>query len=156
MSKNTMYKISFSGNPLKEFTDSKKMLAIEKPCLYFLCEKDSKSPFYIGEYGKSTTYDVVTRIKCRFRNSGTLARVSNNMRAFGYEVPSEFDAYIKVLLKKYQNVCYRESLEAWIIHKICHNKKAQSSTFCVAKHTAPKHPLSKEADKIIDEFENYS
>ena len=151
-----MHKIYFSGSPLKESSTKKKIPGVGKPCLYFLCEKDTKSPFYIGEYGKSKTYDVVTRIKCHFRNSGTLARVSNNMAAFGYNVPSEFDAYIKVLTKKYENVCYRESLEAWIIHKICHNKKTQNNKFCVTKHIAPKHALSKEADKIINEFENYS
>lgn len=145
--------MSFSGIPLKEISGIKKTLGIGQPCLYFLCEIGSKLPFYIGEYGKSETYDVVTRIKRHFRNSGTLARVSNNMRAFGYGVPTEFDAYIKVLSKKYKNICYRESLEAWVIHKICHVNKKQNRKFCVTKHIVPKHSLSKEAENIIDEFE---
>jgi hypothetical protein len=156
MSKNPLIKVSFSGSPLVGDSGNSLLPKTGIPCLYLLCKKDEKSPFYIGEYGKSQKYDVVTRIKRHFGSSGTLARVSNNMHAFGYNLPEEFDAYIKPLIKKYENTCYRESLEAWVIHKICHVKKTQNSTFCVTKHIAPKHNLSQSADDVINEFDNYS
>ena len=122
------------------------------PYLYLLCEKNSKLPFYIGEYGKSETYNVVTRIKKHFSNAGTLSRVSINLTFFGYPIPTSFDAYIKKLPEEFKNTCNRESLEAWVIHKVCHQHKMQDEKFCVTKYIAPRHDYSKCAQDIIDEF----
>lgn len=58
---NNMQKIHFSGNPLK--ADIEEEPKIGAPYLYILCDKGSKKSFNIGEYGKSKTYNVITRIK---------------------------------------------------------------------------------------------
>ncbi|BEV17814.1 hypothetical protein HBDW_46020 [Herbaspirillum sp. DW155] len=109
----------------------------KNPAVYFLVRPDSTAPFYVGEYGKAATYDVVERIRRHFGATGTLRRVALNMGAYGYDLPTEFTAYVKMLGPDYQDVERRTSLEAWLIHILCHDLKKQSSEFCVVKHNAP-------------------
>jgi len=151
-----MKKLRFAGKPLK--TDLGEFASPENgvPFIYLLTEKDSKEPFYIGEYGKASTYNIITRIKRHFAKTGTLARVALNMPRFGHELPSEFDAYIKELSTEFKDHRKRASLEAWVIHTVCHQKKIQSSKFCVTKYVSPEDECSVEAKKIVKEFEECS
>lgn len=127
---------------------------IGHPAVYFLVDSGTTTPFYVGEYGKSEKYDVVERIRFHFHSSGgTRARVLLNMAAFGYSLPPTFTAYVKLLGEDYQNGPRRESLEAWIIHILCHERKAQSSQFCVVSHVAPRHIEERAvARQILDEL----
>ncbi|WP_178098845.1 hypothetical protein, partial [Pseudomonas sp. H3(2019)] len=119
---------------------------------YFLVQSGSKSPFYIGEYGKAEGYNVIERISRHFANSGTLRRVAINLSAFGVPQPSKFSAYVKQLPDEYRDDAKRKSLEAWIIHIVCHELKIQSKSFCVVKYQAPTHNEQAIAREIINEF----
>lgn len=123
-----------------------------RPFVYLLTEPGSERPFYIGEYGKAKTYNVLNRIRRHFWKSGTLARVANNLPRFNHEVPAEFDAYIKELDDSFSSTKKRQSLEAWLIYIVCHVKKYQSDKFCVTKYSAPTEDYSEMAMRILDEF----
>lgn len=122
------------------------------PFVYFLVESGSKNPFYIGEYGKAEGYNVIERIRRHFANSGTLRRVALNLSAFGVPQPPNFTAYVKQLPEEYRDDLKRKSLEAWIIHIVCHELKTQSPSFCVVKYQAPTHNEQATAREIINEF----
>jgi hypothetical protein len=146
-----MERINYSGRPpipsVENFAPKP-----GEPSVYFLTEDSSKEPFYIGEYGKAKTYNVIKRIQRHFANSGTLRRVALNLAAFGINNPSAFSAYIEQLPDEYRDDKKRKSLEAWIIHIVCHELKMQSSSFCVVKYEAPSSDEEKFARQIIDEF----
>ena len=123
------------------------------PFVYFLTAYGTKDPFYIGEYGKATGYNVIKRISSHFANSGTLRRVANNLDAFCVVKPDTFSAYIKQLPDKYRDDGRRKSLEAWIIFIVCHEKKIQSRNFCVVRYQAPTYNEQVYARQIINELE---
>lgn len=128
------------------------------PFVYFLTEPDFRVPFYVGECGQSASYNVAGRIRRHFHASGTMARVRRNMNFFGFAVPEEFDAYIRQLPDKYSDKAERQSLEGWVIHKLCHSTKKQHAQFCVTKYSAPT-PTSDAgnlADQILSELYAYS
>ena len=151
-----MKKLEFSGAPLRtdlgDFAKPKNGV----PFIYILTEIDSKAPFYIGEYGKAQTYNVISRIKRHFGRSGTLARVALNMPKFGHNLPSRFNAYVKELPNDFKDISKRISLEAWVIYKACHVEKMQDNKFCVTKYAAPTHDYSELASKILAEFKECS
>lgn len=147
-----MKKLRFKGSPLKAELGNFAAPENGVPFIYLLTDTDSKEPFYIGEYGKASTYNVITRIQRHFAKSGTLARVALNMPRFGHQLPGEFDAYIKELSEEFKDHKKRAELEAWVIHVVCHQKKVQSSKFCVTKYVSPENNYSQEAQKIADEF----
>lgn len=151
-----MLKISFTGSPPRPNLKGKEIPQPQVPCLYFLCKAGGKAPFYIGEYGQAKTYNVVERIKRHFANSGTLARVSKNSKAFNFKIPTSFDAYIKKLPDGFKDKPRRASLEAWVIQKVCHQHKMQATQFCVTKYIVPQGNYSVVAKKIIDEFRKCS
>jgi hypothetical protein len=123
-----------------------------RPFVYLLTEPGSDMPFYIGEYGKAGSYNVLSRIRRHFWKSGTLARVSNNLPRFNNDVPAEFDAYIKELDDSFSSTDKRQSLEAWLIYIACHVEKCQSRKFCVTKYSAPTEDYSGMAKNILEEF----
>lgn len=122
------------------------------PFVYLLVEPGSSMPFYIGEYGKATTYNVLGRIRRHFWKSGTLARVARNLPRFKNTVPAEFDAYVKELDSDFSDTENRQSLEAWLIYIVCHVEKCQSQAFCVTKYSAPTKDYSEMAKEILEEF----
>lgn len=124
------------------------------PFIYLLTEPGSEEPFYIGEYGKASTYNVLGRIRRHFWKSSTLARVARNLPAFNNQVPSEFDAYIKELDSKFSDAKERQSLEAWLIYTVCHVEKCQSRAFCVIKYSAPTVNHLQKARSILEEFKS--
>ena len=131
------------------------LFQIGSPSIYILAEVDSKAPFYIGEYGKSSKYNVISRIKSHFGKHNTLSRVAQNIPAFKHVIPPSVCAYIKVLPEEFKCQKNRASLEAWLIYKVCHVKKIQDSRFCVTKYIAPLFDHSALAEEIIMEFQNY-
>jgi hypothetical protein len=126
-------------------------LPIGAPCIYFLCQKGSRAPFYIGEYGKSKKYNVVARMTRHFR-SGTLGRVYANMPKFKNKVPRSVVAHIFSLADDFKDDSNRKSLEGWVIHKACHVQKIQDKRFAVTRYSVPNHDYSKEAARILGRF----
>jgi len=126
------------------------------PCLYFLSQKGKHAPFYIGEYGKSKTYNVVSRIARHFGASGTLRRVAENMPKFKNKVPRSVVAHIFVLGKEFNNEAKRKSLEAWVIYKACHVQKIQDKRFAVTKCSAPNDDYSRMAASILSRYKKRS
>lgn len=124
---------------------------IGAPCLYFLTQKGKRSPFYIGEYGKSQIYNVVTRVARHFR-AGTLGRLHANMPKFKNKVPQSVVAHIFILADEFKDHPKRKSLEGWVIHKACHVQKIQDKRFAVTRYAAPNHDYSKEAARILGRF----
>lgn len=151
-----MKKLRFNRNPVKTELGSYMTPENGVPFIYLLTESGSKKPFYIGEYGKASTYNVITRIQRHFAKSGTLARVALNMPRFGHTLPIEFDAYIKELPAEFKDHRKRADLEAWVIYTACHQKKMQSSKFCVTKYVSPESNYSEKAKEILKEFSECS
>ena len=143
--------IIFEGEPLRanlgEFAPK-----AGTPFVYFLTELQSKAPFYIGEYGRATTYNVVERIMRHFGTTGNLCRVATNLQALQRRIPTSFAAFIKPLSDDFRDPERRKNLEAWIIQLVCHDKKIQSANFCVVRYQAPTTNESKYAARIVDEF----
>ena len=144
--------VRFRGTPRKTDWGKSEEPANNRPFIYLLAEPGSSEAFYIGEYGKASTYNVLDRIRRHFWRSGTLARVSRNLPKFNNEVPSDFDAYIKELDNEFDETSKRQSLEAWLIYTICHVEKCQSTKFCVTKYSAPSDDYSEMAKAILEEF----
>lgn len=123
-------------------------------CVYFVCERHSAKPIYVGEFGKATGYSVATRIGAHFK-SGTLARVTTNLRAFEIPVPSKVRAFVVRLDGKFANEEKRKSLEAWVIRVVCHERKIQDARFAVIRSQLPKqgHRYATLARTIVAQFE---
>jgi hypothetical protein len=140
----------------KRKTDPRWVPGKGTPCIYFLTRKGQKGPYYIGEYGKAKSYNVLYRIKQHFNltEKNTLCRMARNLRGFNQDIPKQTMVHIFRLGKKYRNVAKRQSLEAWVIHLVCHEMKIQDIWFAVTKYTAPVSNCEREARRLIQKYQN--
>ena len=123
-----------------------------QPHLYVVCDSASRrAPLYVGETGKSKSYDAIERVRRHFLTgqANTLNRIYKNLDAIDALIPEEVIVYFFPLSFEFEIPELRQSLEAYVIRETIHEQRIQDTRFCVTKYSSPVHNFSDAAKSIL-------